>query len=367
MDLQQMIEHLRSQGWSDQMIGWLSDTGGNPDEWARRVNAIAGWLGGGMPPDRLGQFKNLTSFADAQAFMAQTAPTPAAPAPAPAAPAPATPTPTPTPTDTRSAFGSIETLLNEYGLGSLAKWAWGRYQEGAAIDTIMNEVYQRPEFKAIYPEYDLLAKKGRAYSVGELQAYRKAVVGIYRSYGIPASFYDSPEDLAALAAGEVSIAEVSKRVSQAAEAVYQQSPLVRDEMQRMYGVGAGDLVAFFLDPAKAEPIIRQNYTSAQIGAAARQTTFGTLTTDEAQRLAGLGVDQATALKGFGTLASSRELFGTLNAGEGEQIGRDVQLGAAFAGDAQAQQAIEQRRSRRLAEFQGGGGFATNREGIIGVA
>lgn len=264
-----------------------------------------------------------------------------------------------------SAFAIVRNALDAYGLGSLAEWAWSRFQEGASLDMILNEVYQRPEFKATYPEYEILAKKGRAYSVAELQAYRKAVVGIYRSYGIPESFYDTPEDLAALAAGEVSVAEVSQRVSQAAEAAYGSSPLVRQEMERMYGVGQGDLIAYFLDPQKAEPIIKQNFISAQIGAQARQTGYGTLTQDEAQRLAQQGVDQQAAAKGFGELAASQELFNPLDQGE-SQIGRDTQLGAAFGGDAAAQREVELRRSKRLGEFSEGGGFATNQQGMVGV-
>lgn len=263
------------------------------------------------------------------------------------------------------AFDTIRQTLDQYGLGALAEWAWGRFQEGASLDLIMNEVYQRPEFKATYPEYEALAKKGRAYSVGELQAYRKAVVGIYRAYGIPESFYDSPEDLAALAAGEVSVAEVSQRVSKAAEAAYESSPLVRQEMERLYGVGAGDLIAYFLDPAKAEPIIKQNWTSAQIAGQARQTGWGTVTQDEAQRLAQLGVDEQTAAKGFGDLAASSELFNPLDQGE-SQIGRDTQLGAAFGGDVTAQREVEMRRSKRLGEFSEGGGFATTDKGVVGV-
>lgn len=264
-----------------------------------------------------------------------------------------------------SAYDTIRQALDEYGLGALADWAWRRFQDGASFDLIMEEVYQRPEFKATYPEYEALAKKGRAYSVAELQAYRKAVVGLYRMYGIPESFYDQPEDLATLAANEVSVAEISKRVAAAAEAVYQTSPAVRFEMERLYGVGQGDLVAFFLDPGKAEPIIRQNFTSAQVAGQARQTGYGTLTRDEAERLVGLGIDQQAAAQGFGELAANRELFGALDQGE-TQIGRDTQLGAAFGGDQMAREEIERRRGRRLAEFSEGGGFATTREGIVGV-
>lgn len=263
-----------------------------------------------------------------------------------------------------SAFDQIRTALDQFGLGSLATWAWGRFQEGASLDVIMSEVYQRPEFRATYPEYEVLAQRGRAYSVAELQAYRKAVVGIFRQYGIPETFYDTTEELANFAMNEVSVAEVSQRVAQASRAVYQSPPEVRMELERMFNVRPGDMVAFWLDPEKATPLLEQQFLSAEIGAQARTTGFGMLTTEEAQQLAGTGVTAEQAQQGFGALARSQELFNPL-AGE-EEISREVQLGAIFGGEAAAQRQIEQRRQQRQAEFQAGGGYAMGREGITGL-
>lgn len=354
-----LLNDLKSQGFTDNMFTWIA--GLPADEWGNRVRQIQTWMNA-LTPERRAQFASLGSYADAQRFAGggELGQLPADPG------MPATPTtPTTTPSQSDGAFSTIRAMLESMGLGSLADWAWKRYQAGASLDTITIELYERPEFKAQYPEYEELAKKGRAYSVAELQAYRKAVTGIFRSYGIPESFYDEPTDLARFAAGEVSIAEISKRVSMAAEAAYQSSPTFRAEMERMYGVNNGDLVAFFLDPDKAEPLIRQRYVSAQIGTAARQTNYGTLTVDEAQRLQGLGVDQQKAGEGFNLLARSRELFDPASMNE-DAIGRDVQLGAAFGGDANAQKTVEDRRGRRLAEFAKGGGYATTREGIAGI-
>lgn len=377
MDFEQMMAEFRARGWTDTNFGWLNGTQGQA--FADTVEFTNGVLQAGhLSAAQKQQLLSQPSLSAAQTLYQQYTPA-AAPAAAPAvpaappeptpppttAPAPATPT-TPTPEQQASAFASIRGSLGEMGLGGLAEWAWGRYQAGFSLDQIMLEMYQRPEFKAIYPEYEILAKKGRAYSVAELQYMRKQNVQTFRMYGIPEGFYDTVEELAAFNAAEISPAEMSKRVAGAAEAVYQASPLVRSEMERLYGVSTGDLIAYWLDPGKAEPIIRQNYTSAQIGAAARQTGYGTLTLDEAQRLGGLGVDQNQATQGFNTLAGAQELFNPLDSGE-NAIGREVQLGAAFGQDAGAQAEVEKRRSRRLAEFSEGGGFATNASGIVGVS
>lgn len=264
-----------------------------------------------------------------------------------------------------AAIDDIRATLEDFGLGALADWAWTRYTDGASIEQIMRDVYSRPEFKAVYPEYDILAAKGRAVSVNDLQYYRRQIVGMFRAYGIPESFYDTPEELAAFAANEISPSEMSQRVALAAEAVFQSSPLMRAEMERLYGVGQGDLIAYFLDPAKAEPIIKQNWVSAQIAGTARQTGYGTLTADEAQRLGQQGIDVATATKGFTDLAANKELFDPLNQGE-DVINRDVQLGAALENNATDQQIIERRRANRQAEFDQGGRYATTQQGIVGV-
>lgn len=261
----------------------------------------------------------------------------------------------------KSAKAMIRLALEQFGLGVLADWAWSRYQEGASIQQIMVEVYQRPEFKAEYPEYEILAKKGRAYSVAELQAYRKAIAGIGRLYGFPEGFLDKAL-MSELAANEVSVAEFSSRSAIAAEAVYSSPPTFRDELHRFYGVDTGQLVAFFLDPDRAEQIIRQQWTTAQISGEARLTGYGPLTLEEAQRLQGLGVDAQAAGQGFADLTEKRELFGAINAGETD-ISRETQLGAAFGGDAYAQEQIVRRAERRKAEFAGGGAYATDREGL----
>lgn len=264
-----------------------------------------------------------------------------------------------------SAFDTIRQALDQYGLGNLATWAWGRFQSGASMDQIMLEVYQRPEFKATYPEYEVLAQKGRAYSVAELQAYRKAVVGIFQSYGIPQSFYDTPEELSNFAANEVSVAEISKRVAAASRAVYQSPPEVRSELERMYNIQPGQLIAYWLDPEKAEPMIQQQFTSAEIGAQAMRTGYGMLTRQEAEQLAGAGVTSEQAQQGFSQLAAAQPLFQPLREGE-QGITQEVQLGAAFGQNAAAMRQVEQRRQQRQAEFQAGGGFAMGREGIVGL-
>jgi hypothetical protein len=265
-----------------------------------------------------------------------------------------------------SAFDTVRQNLDQYGLGSLAQWAWGRFQEGASIDQIMVEVYQRPEFKSTYPEYEVLAQRGEAQSVQQLQYYRQQIKGMFKQYGIPDQFYDTNEELAQFAINNVSPAELSQRVSQAAQAVYSSSPETRSEMERLYSVKPGDLIAYWLDPAKAEPVIKQQFAAAQIAAQAINTGYGMLTQSEAEQFANQGVNPDQAQKAFSQVQAEQPLFNPINTGE-TAISRDVQLGAVLGNNAEDIQAVENRRSQRLAAFQGGRpGFAVGRQGIAGV-
>ena len=59
-------------------------------------------------------------------------------------------------------------FLNQYGLGSLANWAWGVYTGAGGgstgISAITNELPTTSQFKARFPAYEQLAKEGRAMS-----------------------------------------------------------------------------------------------------------------------------------------------------------------------------------------------------------
>lgn len=263
-----------------------------------------------------------------------------------------------------AATDEIQSWLDQYGLGSLATWAWQQYLNGASIEQIIRDVYDTPEFQQVFPEYKILAAQGRAYSVNQLVEYRKAVAGILGEYGIPKEMITN-DLMSSLAAKEVSVAEVSQRVSMYAQAAFATPPEVRQELQDYYGIGPGQLVAYFMNPDQSEQLIKQQYIAAQIGGASQQSGFGMLTRQEAEQLGAQGVDYGQARQGFSDLARNKELFSAVSTGE-NQIDRQTQLGAEFGGDAQDQQVVERRRQQRLAQFEDGGGYATSQQGIVGV-
>lgn len=289
------------------------------------------------------------------------------------APTNATTTPTqPNPNSTvpveqNSARARARAILEPYGLGALADWYYDKLISGEPDAQIMLELRATPEYKARFPGMDALSAKGRAISEAEYINVEQQYVSLFRQAGLPAGFYDSPEDFGNFIANEVSPQEMAGRLDVARTALYETPPQVRDELSRLYGLGAGDVMAFLLDPTKALPVLKQQLTAAEAGYAAQASGWGMLTRGEGEQLgyADRTFDQLT--QGFDELARNQELF-TPIIGETDQdiVDRSEQLAAEFGGNMAARRRIEQRARQRVAAFQGGGGFAESQQGVSGL-
>lgn len=266
-----------------------------------------------------------------------------------------------------TAKDQINTLLNQYGLSSLADWAWQRILDGDSPDQVYLKLLDTDAYKARFPGMETLREKGRAISENEWISYEKTASQLMKAAGLPAGFYDQPSDFGRFITNDISVAELQQRIQQAEQAAQSTAGEIRSQLQELYGLDSGSLTAYFLDPDKAEPLLKQQFTSAQVGAQAKTSGYGQLTTGEAERVTGALGDQPAAVAGqrFGALASQRELFSPLDQGE-DEITRGTQLAAAFEDSAPAQSEIERRANRRKAQFSGGGGFAASQSGFSGV-
>lgn len=263
-----------------------------------------------------------------------------------------------------SATEIIQETLAELGLASLAGRLWDRYKETGSLEQVFFELRETPEYKARFAGLDTLRKKGRAISEAAYIEYERQAARLFHSAGLPEGFYDEPGDFAGWIGGEVSLAELQGRVEMARVAAFESPPELRDEFERLYGVGAGGLTALFLDPDRALPLIQQQFLSAQIGTAARRSDFGALTRGEAERLAQEGVTADRAAEGFGVLAESEQLFDGI--GAEDDISRDEQLGGVFGGSTAAQQRIERRARQRASDRQAASGYGVGRRGVTGL-
>jgi hypothetical protein len=284
---------------------------------------------------------------------------PAQTAPAPGNTAPTTPTTSTASTgagtaDQQSALATLTAALNGYGLGSMASWAWNEIVAGKTQDQILLDLQQTPQFQQRFPAIAQRQKDGLpALSPADYVNYESQATQLMRAAGLPSGFWDSPSDFTHLISSDVSINELQQRLNMATTAAYQVPADVRATLARDYGVGTGQLAAFFLDDKTALPLIQRDFTAAQIGGAAYRTGYGSTKTEDEQ-LTDLGVNPGQAQQGFTQLTQQRQLFSSLPGQTTTGISRDQQLQATFAGNAQAQEQIVHSSQERQAQFAGGG-------------
>jgi hypothetical protein len=196
--------------------------------------------------------------------------------------------------------------------------------------------------------------------------WKDSARSIMKNAGMPAGFYDSDDDFADLiGVKNLAPTELKERVEKGYKAMMQAPVAVREEMQRLWGVGEGDLAAFFIDPDKGQDLLEKRVAQAQIAGAAKIEGFkGGLTVAESQRLQELGTGFDEARQGFGLLGQQSELLeGSVS--EGGDITREQQVGA-VGGDTAAREAIKKRGKQRTATFEQGGSFAGGQGGLSGL-
>lgn len=271
--------------------------------------------------------------------------------------------------DQQDAVAYLNELLSSYGLGELSEWAYNQVITGNSPAMVRQLLWEQPAFKKRFKViFDRRDRGLPAISVDEVLDYERKARQLFQSAGLPTGFYDSPDDFYDFLVNDVSLMELNTRVEMARDYVYKTDPATRAEAQRLYGLTEGQEVAYILDRKRALPLIQSQWLAAQNAGTAVRSGYGQLTRTEAERLAALGIDPTRAQSGFGALVQSRELFGALPGLEQseDQITRDEQLGAAFGGDAKAQERLTRRGEGRVAAFRGGGGFVSDREGFAGL-
>lgn len=263
------------------------------------------------------------------------------------------------------AYATAAALLDQYGLGSLADEVFDFVQRDLSPAEIEQAIRKTPEFDNRFPGIKRREKKGLApISPGEYVAYERNARQLFRAAGLPEGFYDTNEDFTKFIENDLSLSELADRVTLAANHAFKMPKEDREELAR-WGLGPGDLTAFWINPDVAQPLLERKYAAAQLSGAAKRTGFGGLEEAKATELVGTGITAAEAEQGFGQLVQAQELFGALDRGE-DEISKDEQIGARFGGNSFAQQRIEARRRRRQATFEGGGGFAASQQGLTGL-
>jgi hypothetical protein len=266
----------------------------------------------------------------------------------------------------------LQATLDRYGLGTLSNRVWSLYTDdtlaaNSDIDTIGDSIRDTPEFAARFPANAQRVKAGLPeLSVSEYIGLERGYKAAMQGSGLPSGFYDDPTDFANFIGSDTSVAEVQSRVNEGYRAVADANPQVIAQMKELYGVGDGELAAYFLDPQKATPLLVKQARAAQIASEGLRQAGITLTSQEAEALATEQITQSEAQTGFGNIAQQQELLGGLPGEQTNVTQRDL-VASQFNTDQAAKQRVATRKRQRAAAFEGGGSFSTGQAGITGIA
>jgi hypothetical protein len=232
----------------------------------------------------------------------------------------------------------------------------GEYQGGkstAQITTV--DIYTNPDFIAATPGLkERIANGHPAMNVADYLSYKDQVQAMAKVADFPPGFV-SDQEIGAMVAGNVSASEISGRINDAFLAGQNASPQTKQAMQDFYHVGPGGLAAFFLDPTKAEPLLHQQVTAAQIagfGTAAGASEISSAdanafamaaTSEQAKNAAAAAQGALSVTRGNGATATEAELLA-------------AQLGVAPSTESleKAGQHVQTAVGQQVAAFRGGG-------------
>lgn len=207
--------------------------------------------------------------------------------------------------DERSAFDYFMSLLESYGLsgfGEIAKVVRKAIIDGitdpSQLDLLVRDTDAwRTRFAG---NEELKNNGGNVLSVAEYLSVENSMRQVMAQAGLPQGFYDDPSDFSKFIGGSVSAAELQGRVTDAVDLMNRHDSAIADQLTSM-GLSKGDLLAYYLDPKRALPILQTKYQTTLIGAAARRAGV-TADNEYAQHLAELGVSEDQAVQGYGQVA-----------------------------------------------------------------
>lgn len=306
----------------------------------------------------------------------------------------------------QSAAAIIKSWAQGVGLSALAPWITDQATTLASLGMSASDIASQIEstineagpnndgslFNAVMPGYNQRMQNGYSNGGGiaAYVAYRDQLSEFANAAGLPAGFMTG-EQIGNLWANDVSTNEVSTRINQGYADAMSAPQQVRDFLQSDYGISTGDLAAYYLDPTNTLPMLQQKFNTASVQAGAQISGFDkSLSTAQAQTLAAFlqgGTDsngmpnQVNASQAAGALSSSlgngmTSAAGMAQAGfestaPGFAQGSPAQVTQAqilggVEGDAKALAALRLATGTRAATSEGGGGFASDQSGVVGV-
>jgi hypothetical protein len=256
--------------------------------------------------------------------------------------------------------GAIKAAFDQYGLSSLFPVVKEYAQQGLTEDEIYLKLRATAEYKNRFPAMETLAQKGRAISEAAYVDYERKAAQLEQQYGYPKGMVAG--QITTLLVGDVSLNELNDRmVLSAADSITAPQDL-KQQIKDYYNVDPDTaLKAYYLDPEVALPILQKQSAAARIGVQATRQGVAGIDRTLAEELQAIGVSEAAAVKGFGTVAAEQ----AFTAGRGETA-TNPELTRGVFGNAEAAKKTERIASSRTGAFQSGGGFTETKQGVTGL-
>ena len=249
----------------------------------------------------------------------------------------------------------MKATLNEYGLGSLTDVLRGLILDGTTEASQLQLALQdTQEWKVRFAGNEKLRQSGLpVLSVAEYLSVERSYSQIMKNYGLPQGFYDDPSDFSDWIGNSVSPNEIQQRVQMYSDIAKREDPAVTAQLASM-GMGEGDILAYIMDPTRAQPLIQKKYQTALLGGAARRAGL-TADNDYLGRLSDLGVTEQQAAQGYGMISEGLRSMTRLGDMYGEDYGQGDFEGEVFENQGGAAQKRKRLASRERAAFQGSAG------------
>lgn len=268
----------------------------------------------------------------------------------------------PTP-DPGTASAMLLNTLRQYGLNDIAKDFMDILNDpNFTQDTAPLELQKKASYQAMFPGMADLVKKGLAINEGQYLQQEDAYRQVLKNYGMPNGFYDSKQDFANWMKNEVSAKEVQDRLVSAKAVIDSSDPSMLRAAQNLYGIDKDHLIAYTLDPQRAQPLIDKMMRGISVASSAEDAGFNytqNMVSDIQNNpyAASMSDDQLRAqMQKAGELAQNDARLSRI---DNEKYNSQDAIDATIKNSIAAQQASTARQQRELARFSGssaGGGM-----------
>lgn len=236
--------------------------------------------------------------------------------------------------------------------------------EGFNNEAIMMKFRGTEIYTRRFPGMRSLTERGQAITEAEYIRLESAYRGVLSSYGLPAEFFDSPDDYGRFIANNVSPDEVGERAATGMRIVQSADRRILDELGEYYGVTQGTALAYLLDADKAQDLIRRQVRAATIGGSGERFGFNMQrgyserlgATSLGQTIDGMSPEAAARLDQSFTTARRVADRERILANIDTETFADSDAVDAMFGDLGKQLASQERAKRERARFMGTSGI-----------